>query len=842
MPLPYKYLANFDDNNFLKQEPELLVFTLSAKNIMKIQIEHLQHQADAIKQTIKSIQNKEQNNFAIEMETGTGKTFTFVSTIFALYQEFGYKKFIIVTPRVAIKEGVYKTFEIFDEYFKDQYNNIKYEVNNYDGGKINLISNFISKNDLQILILTKQSFDKETNKLRQNNRDELFGFGSYIEQIKEIKPIVIIDEPQLNAKFNSSELIELLNPQVILSYSATHPKENAEKIIYTYSPDQAYNDRQVKRLEYFSIELEGGINASLQLENTDLNKKTAKIKYNNKSYSLKSNDNLGKKTEDKSLNDYVVKYVIQGDIFFTNGKKFSQLAGQSVSEEVILREQIKQTILQHQEKEQRLKNEGIKQMSLFFVPSVADFVDDGVVKQIFLEEYKNIYKQKAEGRYAYYFSSGKGTKDAQEKEMTKLILKDRDELLSLDNKVEFIFAHTSLGVGWDNPNIFNICFLRHIASESNKKQFVGRGLRLCVNSEGKRIFEGNEINDLDRINNLTIIGSMQYESFCSQYQKEAGWSQESQSKIGNAKDKISKQIKIKPDKKQLAQKLWQRLKPKTHWYIEFKNLDRFYENIITELQNAAINQKTISITKGDIKGNINQDGFQTQEIIENFDIKQVITRIKEKTWLSANEINKILNEINEKEIRKNQEAFINIAIETIERCKKNHIMSIAEVTYQKTGENFDDAHFVYEERTSYHSNLLESKKSLFNFVDFDSNQEKKFVQLADNSLQVELLVKLPKGSEDKFHINTPIGKYTPDFALLVNGNNKLYMIFEVKSKKPKELSDEEKFKIKCAVKHFQQLGFDVATEFINHQGSDLLEISKFQQDCYSVYIPKPSGL
>lgn len=807
---------------------------------MKIQIEHLQHQADAIQTTIKSIKNKEQNNFAIEMETGTGKTFTFVSTIFALYQEFGYKKFIIVAPRVAIKEGVYKTFEIFDEYFKDQYNNIKYEVNNYDGGKINLISNFISKNDLQILIVTKQSFDKETNKLRQNNRDELFGFGSYIEQIKATKPIVIVDEPQLNAKFNSSELIELLNPQLVLSYSATHPKENAEKIIYTYSPDQAYNDRQVKRLEYLAIELEGAFNASFQLENTDINKKTAKIKYNNKSYSLKSGDNLGKKTSDKSLNDYVVKYIVKDDLWFVNGKKFSQLIEQSVDAETILREQIKQTILQHKEKEQRLKSQKIKQISLFFVPTVADFNDDGAVKKIFLQEYKNIYQQEAEGRFASYFSSNKGTKDAQEKEMTKLILKDREELLSLNNKVEFIFAHTSLGVGWDNPNIFNICFLRHIASESNKKQFVGRGLRLCVNSEGKRIFEGKEINDIDRINNLTIIGSMQYQLFCTQYQQEAGWSQESQAKIGNAKDKISKQIKIKPDKKQLAQELWQRLKPKTHWYIEFKNLEKFYENVIAELQNEVINQKAIAITKGDIKGSVSH--FQTQEIIENFDIKQVITKIKEKTWLSVSEINKILNEINEKEIRKNQEAFINIAIETIERCKKNHIMSIAEVTYQKTGENFDDSHFIAEERTSYHENLMESEKSLFNFVDFDSTQEKRFVELADNSLQVELLVKLPKGSEDKFHINTPIGKYTPDFALLVNSSNKLYMVFEVKSQKPKELNDEEKFKIKCAVKHFQQLGFDVATEFINHQGSNLLEISKFQQDCYTVYIPKPSGL
>ena len=542
---------------------------------MKIQIEHLQYQADAIKETIKSISNKEQSHFAIEMETGTGKTFTFISTIFELYREFNHKKFIIVAPRVAIKEGIYKTFEVFKEYFKDKYNNIQYNVSNYDSGKMNVIANFINGNDLQILILTKQSFDKETNKLRQCNRDELFGLGSYIDQIKEIKPIVIIDEPQLNKDFNSNQLLELLNPQFVLSYSATHPKENEGKIIYSYSPDQAYNDRQVKRLEYHSIELEGGINASLQLESTDLNKKTAKIKYNNKIYSLKSNDNLGKKTEDKSLNDYIVKYVIQGDIFFTNGKKFSQLALQSVSEEVILREQIKQTILQHKEKEQRLKNNEIKQISLFFVPSVADFVDNGVVKQIFLEEYKNIYNQEAEGRFAYYFSNGKGTKDSQEKEMTKLILKDREELLSLDNKVEFIFAHTSLGVGWDNPNIFNICFLRHIASESNKKQFVGRGLRLCVNKEGKRVFEDKSIVDIDRINNLTIIGSMQYESFCSQYQKEAGWNKNNQPQIGDATKRILKQIKIKQNKKDLAKELWKRLKPRQIGLLTLKILSNF---------------------------------------------------------------------------------------------------------------------------------------------------------------------------------------------------------------------------------------------------------------------------
>jgi type III restriction enzyme len=784
------------------------------------------------------------------METGTGKTFTFISTIFAICQQFNYKKFIIVAPRIAIKEGIYKTFQVFSEVFKDKYSNIAYNVSNYDGGKINVIENFINGHDLQILILTKQSFDKkETNKLRQNNRDELYGLESYIAKIHKTQPVVIIDEPQLNAKFNSQELVELLNPRFVLSYSATHTKENNQNIIYTYSPEQAYNDRQVKRLEYLAIEL--NINGSLQLQNTDSHKKIAKIKHNNKSYSLKPDDNLGKKTADTSLNNYQVKYITTDDIIFANGKRFSELAGQSVSEELILREQIKQTILQHKQKEQRLKNEKIKQISLFFVPAVADFInekDSGIVKKIFLEEYQAIYQQNADGKYAYYFATGKGTKDHQEKEMTKLILQQKEELLSLDNKIEFIFAHTSLGVGWDNPNVFNICFLRHIASENNKKQFVGRGLRLCINNEGKRVFEGAEIKDLDRINNLTIIGSMQYESFCSQYQTEAGWSSKDKPKMGNAAKKQATQIKIKQHKQSLATQLWQKLKPKTKWYINFNDLDKFYQSIINELKAEIIQQKQISIIKGDIKGNIDYSSHQAKPIVENLNINQIIVKIKEKTWLSVAEINKILNALDFNEIKKDQAQFIDKTIAIIENCKKNHIMSVAEVSYQKTGEEFDDRHFFEQEKQSFHANLIESEKSLFNFVDCDSRQEKKFVELANNTSHVELLVKLPKGSEDKFHINTPLGKYTPDFALLVNGNNKLYMIFEVKSKKRINLGAEEQFKIKCAIKHFTQLGFEVATTEIEHpKEANSLSIanliSKMQDKnaSYSVYIPNETA-
>ena len=249
-----------------------------------------------------------------------------------------------------------------------------------------------------------------------------------------------------------------------------------------------------------------------------------------------------------------------------------------------------------------------------------------------------------------------------------------------------------------------------------------------------------------------------------------------------------------------------------------------------------INQKQVSITKGDIQGNF--EDFQAKEIIEELNINQIIAKIKLKTWLSVNEIKQILSQIDENQIKKNQESFVNLAIETIERCKKEHIMSVAEVKYETTGENFDDEHFVEEEREIYHENLVESEKSLFNLVDYDSNQEKKFVELAGKTPNVELLAKLPKGSEDKFHINTPIGKYTPDFALLINNSNKLYMIFEVQSKKPNDLSEVEKFKIQCAIKHFTELGFETEPyPYIDHKGADLLEISKLQKDYYSVYIP-----
>ncbi len=821
---------------------------------MKIQIEDLQFQKDAIKTTLDCILKGNKEDLAIEMETGTGKTFTFISTIFQIYQEFKHNKFIIVVPRVAIKEGIYKTFEVFAEYFQDEYDNLIYDVHNYEKGKLGIITNFINGGDLQILILTKQSFDKETNILRDQERDALFGNGSQINQIKGLRPIVIVDEPQLNKKFNLLELKKLLNPKFLLSYSATHPKENKDNIIYKYTPEQAYNDRQVKRLEYFAVELEGKTKLSLYLEKVDQAKQSAKIKYGSKTYSIKKNDILGKKLNDNKLDIYKVKFITTDNIQFVNGAKLSDLISSDEDEFLILKEQIRQTLFHHKEKKEQLNNNKIKQISLFFVSRVSDFIGSnenplGIVKQIFIKEYRKIFKQEAEvidNKYAYYFSEATKikdkTNDGKEQAMTRLILKDKEELLSMDNEVEFIFAHTSLGIGWDNPNIFNICFLRNIAGEDNKRQYVGRGLRLCINQKGERLFEDASILDKERLNNLTIIGGLQYEQFCGDYQKESSWGGSKESNIKNAKERQSKIINIKKDKKDLAKELWKRLQPKTKWYIEFKNKESFYKKIAQELENLRVEKKSITITGGDIKVNYD-DNYQNIEIKTNYNKNQLIKSIKDKTWFSVKEIKKIISNVDIDKVKNNPDLWIKEAINIIEIEKKDYIMATAEVIYKKNGNKWDENNFVEDKRISYHEDLKESEKSLFDLVDCDSNEEKKFVNLADNTPNIELFVKLPKGSNDKFHINTPIGKYTPDFALLLNSNNKLYMVFEVKSKKPKELDPEERFKIKCAIKHFEELGFATEKKYIEHQGADSLELSQLQQkDSFSVYIPKNNNL
>jgi type III restriction enzyme len=800
---------------------------------MKFKIESIKHQTEAVHKTLEALRGGKQR-IDIEMETGTGKTFTFISSIFEIHKTLGLNKFVIVVPRVAIKEGVYGSFTTFNDFFKEKYPEINFDVYNYEGGKLGDVRQFISKMNLSILIITPHSFNKEANLLNDKTRDDLFSNGSYKEQIAELKPCVIIDETHITAteKSKSKEAIESLNPSIILGYSATHREK--QDIVYTFSSKQAYEERQVKRLEYWGFEFENYINANFTISEFNTEKKTAKFTQNGKSKTIK---------EGSKIDDLTIKYITKDDVIFTNTKKYSEIKAGENMENYLLEEQIRATIQEHLSKKERLLSKGIKVLSLFFVPTVRDFIgnetSEGIVKKIFKEEYKKLTGEEVEGKYAYYFSETskiKGTKDFCEKEMTKLILKEKGKLLSFENPVEFIFAHTSLGTGWDNPNIFQICFLRNINTEIGRKQFIGRGLRLCVNQEGERIFESKDVPDASRINNLTIIAGEKCKSFCNEYQRECGW-QALKEEDNQIKQKVpTKTIKLKKERLELARELWGKLKAKTRWYVTFGKLDELYSKIAYELNSIQVESLKIGITKASVTSTEVLD-YKNTAIKQEYNENEIIKTLSKETLLTNLELANIFKNIKTDNIKQNPSAWLSEAIKAINRAKEEHIMSLKEIEYELTGEEFETSGFEREDRSSVHTNTMESEKSLYDLVDFDSTPEKNAIQLMEEDKQVQFFVKFPKGANEKFHIPTPIGNYTPDFGIIVkNQNGKFYLVLEVKDRKIRELSPEERFKIMCAVKHFESLGFAVSPPEI--EGEEHFNAHKRNEDLYSIYIPK----
>ena len=793
---------------------------------MKFKIESIKHQEAAILKTIEAVREGKKK-IDIEMETGTGKTFTFISTIFESYKEFGFNKFVIIVPRVAIKEGVFASFKIFETHFKEKYPEIEYDVYNYNGNKRN-IQSFIYNGSLQILILTPHSFNKkDINILTNEERDDLFGKESLLKQISKLKPCLIIDETHITGGKDgkTKDAILQFSPEIIFGYSATHIVK--QDTVYSFSAKDAYEARQVKRLEYWNFEFENN-NIDFTIEGFNPLAKTAKLIQNDKTKTIK----IGSK-----VNDLKVKIITKDDVFFEGGKKYSDLQNKRQDENFLLQNQTKETIKEHLRKKSILNKNGIKVLSLFFVPSVNDFLNEGVILKMFLEEYKNQTKEEALNKFAYYFSQKKGlTESEKEKEMTNLILKQRQELLNLSNPVEFIFAHTSLGTGWDNPNIFQICFLRNITSEISRKQFIGRGLRLCVNQNGERIFEGMEVADGERINNLTIIANENYEKFCKEYQKESGLT-EAEVKEQVKKQKPKQTLKANKEKLNFLKSLHFKLKQKTRWLISFGNLQEFYKKITNALNQIEVQKAVLTLTKTHLVTTENLSYQAISDLEQEYKEEEIIKKLSTETQLTKHELKAIFANLSKEHIKQNPKLWQEKAISVIMQIEEEHLLQTCEVKYEKLeGQEFSLEDFYIEERPTSNETIA-SPKSLYNLTDIDSEQEGKMIKELEEENNIEFYLKFQKTGG--FHIFTPIGNYTPDFGILVkNTNGKFYLVLEVKGDF-KSLSLEEKFKIKCAVEHFKSIGLEAKFNEYQDEFEGILGKShKIKQDLYTVYNPK----
>jgi type III restriction enzyme len=430
---------------------------------------------------------KEPYNFTIEMETGTGKTYVYLRTILELNQKYGFSKFIIVVPSVAIKEGVLKTLDITKEHFKQLYDNLPYTYFDYKSDNLVRVRMFGQDANLQIMVITRDAFNKDKNII--HNLHDKMG-DKPIEIIRKTNPIVILDEPQKMGGEATQWGIEQLNPLFVLRYSATH--RDIYNLVYKLTPYDAYNLGLVKKIEVLSITEEGDPSSKkIILEKIDSTSSGLKAKVKVfvktvdglklKTITIKHGDNLKNKTNNNYYDGFIVNEINKaaGYILFSNGIKIYE-GKSTVDEDEIVRFMIRETIREHLEKKKKLNPKGIKVLSLFFLNKVDDYLlEDGIVRKMFKEEFEKFIKNgfqefsnlDVNAIHSGYFSKMKKDKSIEEDESAyDLIMKDKERLLSLDEPVEFIFSHSALREGWDNPNVFNICTLAYSSSEIKKRQ------------------------------------------------------------------------------------------------------------------------------------------------------------------------------------------------------------------------------------------------------------------------------------------------------------------------------------------------------------------------------------
>lgn len=515
-------------------------------------------------------------NLTIEMETGVGKTYTYIKTMFELNKHYGWSKFIVVVPSIAIREGVYKSFEVTREHFAEEYGKkIRFFI--YNSAQLTEIDRFASDSFINVMIINSQAFNAKGKDARRiyMNLDE-FRSRRPIDIIAKTNPVLIIDEPQSVEGKQTKERLREFHPLLTLRYSATHKADSIYNMIYRLDAMEAYNKRLVKKIAVKGI-TESGSTATesyVYLQSINLSKAdpTATIQFDLKGVSgirkVTKTVKIGFNLYDQSngmeeyCNNFVVKSIDGRDdsVEFLNGIKIyaGDVIGK-VSEEQLRRIQIRETILSHIERERQLYYKGIKVLSLFFIDEVAHYKQydaagnpsNGIFADMFEEEYHDIVENlqmgigedayfhylnsiSAESTHAGYFSIDKKGKMVNSKVGRKetttddvdaydLIMKNKELLLDRDPKrspVRFIFSHSALREGWDNPNVFQICTLKQSSSDVRKRQEVGRGLRLCVNQDGERQDANVLGNDVHNVNILTVIASESYDSFAKGLQSE----------------------------------------------------------------------------------------------------------------------------------------------------------------------------------------------------------------------------------------------------------------------------------------------------------------------------------
>ena len=906
----------------------------------------------------------------IEMETGTGKTYVYIKTMFELNKKYGWSKFIVVVPSIAIREGVKKSFEITADHFMEHYGK-KARFFIYNSSNLNQLDNFSSSSGINVMIINTQAFAsslKEDGRSKEariiySKRDE-FGSRRPVDVIKANRPIIILDEPQKMGGEVTQKALKNFNPLFSLNYSATHAKHH--NLVYVLDALDAFNKKLVKKIEVKGFEVKNfrGTDSYLYLEQIVFSSKKppmAKIELEigyNKSINrepriLGVGDDLYYVSQEmEQYKGYTISEIdpLRGTVTFTNEEVIStgDIVG-DISEKDMRRIQIRETILSHFEKEEKLFHKGIKCLSLFFIDEVAKYrqYDEngdevlGEYGKMFEQEYINVlneYVTLLDTPYQRYLKSTcsdvsevhkgyfsidkkghaidskvkRGSEFSDDISAYDLILKNKERLLSFDEPTRFIFSHSALREGWDNPNVFQICTLKHSDSNTAKRQEVGRGLRLCVNQNGNRMDVESCGETVHDINVLTVVASESYKTFVTDLQSDIKTVLYDRPTVATSEYFKGKYIKVEdvptliddetanaiefyliqngyvdmkrkvtdkyrqeiksgtvaelPDElkpmaegihtliqsvyddsilkdmftdghetkvkynplndnfaKKEFQALWREINHKYAYTVEFDSNELIKKAIAHIDKNLFVSELQYTTTIGRQKAEMNEyeveraDSFTGEktrtQILKHTETSQIkydlIGKVAEGTTLTRKTVSAILQGIRADKLymfKNNPEEFITKVIRLINEQKAT--MIVEHISYDTIEGEYDSTIFTAEKNTQSFDKAFLAKKAIQDYVFTDGSAEKsierRFAEDLDAAEEVCVYAKLPR----TFKIPTPVGNYSPDWAIAFYEGAVKHIFFVAETKGTMEtlnLRPIEQAKISCAKKLFNEM-------------------------------------
>ena len=888
-------------------------------------------------------------HFSVEMETGTGKTYVYLRTIFELSRRYGFRKFVIVVPSVAIREGVLKNIDITRGHFEALFDNLRFESYVYDPKRVSQLRQFGTSTTLQILVINIDAFRKNftgTEAEQKSNviykeTDKLS--GRPIEFVQAARPIVIIDEPQsVDSTEKSQEAIRALNPLCTLRYSATH--RNPYNLLYRLDPVRAFELKLVKQIVVASAVAENSANDAFVRVDTVDYKKGIKAKLRiqvqtpngpkEKPVTVKNGSNLFTLSNERA--NYQDGFEVAeinaepGNEFvrFSSGRvlRLGEESGGARAD--VWKIQIRETIRRHLTKELQVRGRGIKVLSLFFIDRVANYRDydegghvvPGKFAAVFEEElaaaatderfqslawlklpvaslhngYFAADKKKVQGNVVETLKDSRGDTQADE-EVYDLIMKEKERLLSIDEPLRFIFSHSALREGWDNPNVFQICTLNETRSAMKKRQEIGRGLRLPVDQNGLRVFD-------DSVNKLYVMANESYEDFArglqQEYEEDCGVtfgkiplvafaklmqvvdgeeralgregaetvrsalvaqnmldgdgrilkafdpkregftlelptplaeltpavidllsSYQIERHVSRARDqrvnRFRKEISLTPE----FAELWARIKPRTTYRVEFETAALVAEAVREMKKMPRVEAPIIRLREGQIaidRGGITATAMRMSDSPlrrDDMPLPDILAYLQNETELTRSTLVRILRESRRLiDFFINPQRFMDLTASVLRYVL--HRMIVDGIKYERIPIDSANAEwemrlFKNEEMVNYLS-ALEVSKSVYEYVVYESEVERKFAAKLDSRDEIRLFVKLPSW----FKIDTPVGTYNPDWAIVKHDDETLYLVRETKGTRDHlKLRSSEADKVHCGRKHFEELGvdFDVAT-------------------------------